>query len=68
MTKRTCDCCGDEMPEDFEPKFCFKYGLRKVRVILSLVSDEGEGGDGEDICKDCARQALENVSFVEDDD
>jgi hypothetical protein len=65
-TKRTCDLCDDEMEENYDPKFVFSHGTRKVRVIVSLVDDEENSG--EDICHDCAKEAVQNIGFLEEDD
>ena len=66
MVRRTCDICNEEMDDTYEPKFVFSHGTRKIRVIISLLGDEED--PGEDICHDCAKEAVENIGFLEEDD
>lgn len=71
MIKRYCDVCKDEMPDDYEPVFVFTYNMKQFKVLMMLACDEDEtdedGDVAEDICHDCAKEALENAGFIEDD-
>ena len=63
MTRRLCDICGEEFPEEQEARFVFSLDMRKLRVTVSFPQED----DGEDICRPCAKQALEQASFFEED-
>jgi hypothetical protein len=64
MTKRVCDWCNEEMEDsEDEPKFVITSGTRRLRIMVTSPEEE----DWTDICKKCAKEAIQEIGFVEED-